>query len=87
LFPIGWIVIASLILYRVTLDTGKFEIVKDFAVGSLAAQFSRHLQVRSQATVAVVHCLVTDESQEDCTIFSCSGFSDRRPADTGYRAL
>ena len=24
LFPIGWIVIASLILYRVTLDTGEF---------------------------------------------------------------
>ena len=35
LFPIGWIVIASLILYRVTLDTGKFEIIKD-AIGSLS---------------------------------------------------
>ena len=35
LFPIGWIVIASLILYRVTLDTGKFEIIKD-AIGALS---------------------------------------------------
>ena len=35
LFPIGWIVIASLILYRVTLDTGKFEIIKD-SIGSLS---------------------------------------------------
>ena len=35
LFPIGWIVIASLILYRVTVDTGKFAIIKD-SVGSLS---------------------------------------------------
>ena len=28
LFPIGWIVIASLVLYRVTVVTGKFEIIK-----------------------------------------------------------
>ena len=35
LFPIGWIVIASLILYRVTLDTGKFEIIKD-SIGALS---------------------------------------------------
>ena len=35
LFPIGWIVIASLILYRVTLDSGKFEIIKD-SIGSLS---------------------------------------------------
>ncbi|MEE2635866.1 MAG: lactate permease LctP family transporter [Acidobacteriota bacterium] len=35
LFPIGWIVVASLILYRVTLDTGKFEIIKD-SIGSLS---------------------------------------------------
>tara|TARA_Y100000588_G_scaffold329205_1_gene365213 strand:- start:2154 stop:3803 length:1650 start_codon:yes stop_codon:yes gene_type:complete len=35
LFPIGWIVIASLILYRVTLETGKFEIIKD-SIGSLS---------------------------------------------------
>ena len=35
LFPIGWIVIASLILYRVTVDTGKFEIIKD-SIGSLS---------------------------------------------------
>ncbi len=35
LFPIGWIVIASLILYRVTVDTGKFEIIKD-SIGALS---------------------------------------------------
>jgi lactate permease len=35
LFPIGWIVIASLILYRVTLDTGKFEVIKD-SIGALS---------------------------------------------------
>jgi len=35
LLPIGWIVIASLILYRVTLDTGKFEIIKD-SIGALS---------------------------------------------------
>ena len=35
LFPIGWIVVASLILYRVTLDTGKFEIIKD-SIGALS---------------------------------------------------
>ena len=35
LFPIGWIVIASLILYRVTLDSGRFEIIKD-SIGSLS---------------------------------------------------
>jgi len=34
-FPIGWIVIASLILYRVTVETGKFEIIKD-SIGSLS---------------------------------------------------
>lgn len=35
LFPIGWIVIASLILYRVTLETGKFEVIKD-SIGALS---------------------------------------------------
>ena len=35
IFPIGWIVIASLILYRVTVDTGKFEIIKG-SIGSLS---------------------------------------------------
>jgi len=35
LFPIGWIVIASLVLYRVTVDTGKFEIIKD-SIGALS---------------------------------------------------
>jgi L-lactate transport len=34
LFPIGWVVFMAILLYRVTLETGKFEIVKD-SVGSL----------------------------------------------------
>ena len=34
LFPIGWIVFSAIVLYRVTVDTGKFEIIKD-SVGGL----------------------------------------------------
>src|SRR6266545_6023443 len=34
LFPIGWVVFAAILLYRVTLESGKFEIVKD-SVGNL----------------------------------------------------
>ncbi|MDY6982835.1 MAG: L-lactate permease, partial [Pseudomonadota bacterium] len=34
LFPIGWVVYWAIVLYRITLDTGKFEIIKD-SIGSL----------------------------------------------------
>src|SRR5207247_10581813 len=34
LFPIAWIVFASIMLYRLAVDTGKFEIIKD-SVGAL----------------------------------------------------
>jgi lactate permease len=34
MFPIAWIVFASIMLYRITVDTGKFEIIKD-SVGGL----------------------------------------------------
>lgn len=34
LFQIGWIVFAAIVLYRVTIETGKFEIIKN-SVGSL----------------------------------------------------
>ena len=34
LFPIGWVVFAAILLYRVTLESGKFEIVKD-SIGNL----------------------------------------------------
>ena len=34
LFPIAWIVFTSIMLYRLAVDTGKFEIIKD-SVGSL----------------------------------------------------
>jgi lactate permease len=35
LFPIAWIMFASILLYRITVDTGKFEIIKD-SVGALS---------------------------------------------------
>ncbi|MDX2150472.1 MAG: lactate permease LctP family transporter [Bryobacteraceae bacterium] len=41
LFPIGWIVFWAILLYRLTLETGSFEIVKD-SVGSLTTD--RRLQ-------------------------------------------
>ncbi len=34
LFPIGWIVFWAIVLYRLTVDTGRFEVLKD-SVGSL----------------------------------------------------
>jgi lactate permease len=34
LFPIGWVVFSAILLYRITLESGQFEIVKD-SVGSL----------------------------------------------------
>ncbi|MBK5290241.1 MAG: L-lactate permease [Acidobacteriia bacterium] len=34
LFPIGWIVYWAIVLYRITVDTGKFEIIKD-SIGGL----------------------------------------------------
>ena len=33
LFPIGWIVFSAIVLYRVTVETGKFEIIKDSVGG------------------------------------------------------
>jgi L-lactate transport len=34
LFPIGWIVFWAIMLYRITVDTGKFEVIKD-SIGGL----------------------------------------------------
>ena len=34
LFPIAWVVFAAIFLYRITVDTGKFEIIKD-SIGGL----------------------------------------------------
>jgi lactate permease len=34
LFPIGWVVFSAILLYRITVETGKFEILKD-SIGSL----------------------------------------------------
>ena len=34
LFPIGWIVLWAIVLYRITVETGKFEIIKD-SIGGL----------------------------------------------------
>jgi len=41
LFPIGWVVFTAILLYRVTVETGQFEIIKD-SIGSLTAD--RRLQ-------------------------------------------
>jgi lactate permease len=41
IFPIGWIVFSALLLYRVTVESGKFEILKD-SIGSLTSD--RRLQ-------------------------------------------
>jgi lactate permease len=41
LFPIGWIVYWAVVLYRITLETGNFEIIKD-SIGGLTAD--RRLQ-------------------------------------------
>jgi L-lactate transport len=42
LFPIAWIMFASILLYRITVETGKFEIIKN-SVGALSDD--RRLQV------------------------------------------
>src|SRR5881396_1108545 len=34
LFPIGWVVFSAILLYRVTVESGKFEILKD-SIGHL----------------------------------------------------
>src|SRR5712692_2018437 len=41
LFPIGWIVFTAVLLYRITVETGKFAIIKD-SIGSLTGD--RRLQ-------------------------------------------
>ncbi|HTR00693.1 MAG TPA: L-lactate permease [Candidatus Acidoferrum sp.] len=41
LFPIGWIVYWAIVMYRITLDTGKFDIIKN-SIGGLTAD--RRLQ-------------------------------------------
>jgi L-lactate permease len=46
MLPIGWIVFWAVVLYRITLETGKFEIIKD-SIGGLTAD--RRLQAREIA--------------------------------------
>ena len=41
LFPIAWVVFGAILLYRITVETGHFEILKD-SIGSLTTD--RHLQ-------------------------------------------
>src|SRR5215472_5710010 len=36
LFPIGWVVFTAILLYRVTLESGKFEVLKD-SIGHLTS--------------------------------------------------
>src|SRR5258708_26980254 len=37
LLPIGWIVFTAILLYRLTVETGQFEIIKD-SIGSLTGE-------------------------------------------------
>jgi lactate permease len=46
IFPIAWIVFAAIMLYRLAVDTGKFEIIKD-SVGGLSRD--RRLQAMVSA--------------------------------------
>jgi hypothetical protein len=47
-FPIAWIVFWAVVLYRITVETGKFEIVKE-SVGSVTRTgVSRHFSLRSR---------------------------------------
>src|SRR5258708_39962989 len=39
MLPIGWIVFTAILLYRVTVDTGKFDIIKD-SLGSVTSNRS-----------------------------------------------
>src|SRR5690242_16958762 len=41
LFPIGWVVFSAILLYRITLESGKFEVLKD-SIGNLTTD--RNLQ-------------------------------------------
>src|SRR5690242_5557832 len=36
LFPIGWVVFSAILLYRITLESGKFELLKD-SIGHLTS--------------------------------------------------
>src|SRR5436190_24358747 len=36
LFPIGWVVFSAILLYRVTVESGKFEVLKD-SIGHLTS--------------------------------------------------
>ena len=41
LFPIGWVVFSAILLYRITVESGKFEVLKN-SIGNLTAD--KHLQ-------------------------------------------
>ncbi len=41
LFPIGWVVFSAILLYRITVESGKFELLKN-SIGNLTSD--RHLQ-------------------------------------------
>jgi tetratricopeptide (TPR) repeat protein len=58
-FPIAWIVFASIMLYRLAVDTGKFEVIKD-SVGSLTDD--RRLQAMLVAGTILLEVGLLDEA-------------------------
>ena len=42
LFPIGWIVFWAILLYRMTVESGKFEVIKDYVGGLTRIIACRH---------------------------------------------
>jgi lactate permease len=48
LFPISWIVFWAIVLYRLTVETGKFEIIKD-SIGSLTTDMRLQALVSGKA--------------------------------------
>src|ERR1700730_4383058 len=53
LFPIGWVVFTAVLLYRITQETGKFEIIKD-SIGSLSSDPRLHALLIAFALGAII---------------------------------
>ena len=49
MFPIAWIVFSSILLYRLAVDTGKFEIIKDSVGGLTTDRRCRRCSSRSRS--------------------------------------
>src|SRR5450759_1260092 len=54
LFPIGWVVFSAILLYRVTLESGKFEVLKD-SIGHLTSDSRLQARVAGEVPVSYTH--------------------------------